>query len=121
MRQELADAVAAVFAGTRRDPQPLASEERREIVRLSALVARSRSPVERDRVTREIELVPGAEGPARLAVTLERLLAGLDTLNCDRELALRVVRRVALDCLPPRRLRLLRELRALTDPATSAD
>lgn len=120
MRRELAEAVTALFSAERHEPQPLTPEERRELVRLSALVARGRSPVERDRVTREIELIPGAEGPARLAVTLERLLAGLDTLNCERDLALRVVRRVALDCLPPLRLRLLNELAARPEPATTS-
>ena len=64
----------------------------------------------RPRHTREIELVPGAEGPARLAITLERLLAGLDTLGCDRAHAWRVVRRVALDCIPALRRRLLDQL-----------
>lgn len=121
MRRELAEAVSALFAGDRRTPRTLDPEERRELVGLAALVARARSPVERDRITREVELVPGAEGPARLAVTLERLLAGLDSLGCERGLALRVLRRVALDCLPPLRRQLLEQLGASDQPISTTD
>jgi Bifunctional DNA primase/polymerase, N-terminal/Primase C terminal 1 (PriCT-1) len=119
MRQELADAVAALFAGERREPRPLDDAERRELVGLAALVARARSPVERDRHTREVELVPGAEGPARLAVTLERLVAGLDALGCRRDLALRVVRRVGLDSMPALRRQLLEQLCASPEPVAT--
>jgi hypothetical protein len=121
MRREISDAVAGLFAAERPEPRPITPEEKRELVRLSALAARGRSPVERDRVSREIELVPGAEGPARLAVTLERLVAGLDTLKCDRSLALRVVRRVALDCLPPLRRNLLAQLCEQSEPASTTE
>ena len=121
MRDELATAVAALFAGRHEDPQPLSDEERQELVRLAGLIARARSAVERDRATREIEQVPGAEGPARLALTFERLLAGLDTLNADRELAWRIVRRVALDCIPALRRQLLEHLNEHAPPqATKA-
>lgn len=120
MRRELASAVERVFALPRREPRALDDVERRELVGLAALVARARSPVERDRQTREIELVPGAEGPARLAKTLERLLAGLDSLGCDRELARRVVRRVALDSMPALRRRVLERLCAATTPVSTS-
>jgi hypothetical protein len=119
MRRELAEAVAGLFAAERREPRPLADNERRELVGLAALVARARSPVERDRHTREVELVPGAEGPARLAVTLERLLAGLDALGCERQLALRVLRRVGLDSMPALRRQLLEQLCATGEPVTT--
>ena len=62
---------------------------------------RLRGAVERDRHTREIEAVYGAEGTARIGLTLERLLAGLDTLNVDRVTALKVVESVAMDSVPP--------------------
>ena len=51
---------------------------------MSALVVRLRGAVERDRQSREIEAVLGAEGPARIGLCLERLLAGLDTLGVPR-------------------------------------
>lgn len=119
MRRELAEAVAALFAGRRNEPQPLADHERRSLIDVAGLVTRARSAIERDRFTREIELVPGAEGPARLVRTLERLLAGLDSLGCDRQLALQVVRRVALDCIPMLRRRALERLADSPAPETT--
>lgn len=120
MRREKAEAVAALFSGGRPNPRPLGPSERDTLVALAGLVARARSAVERDRMTREVEQVPGAEGPARLAVTFERLLAGLDTLGCDRELALRVIRRVALDCIPALRRQLLEQLCDTEAPASTS-
>jgi len=120
MRRELSEAVSGLFAGERREPRPLTADERRELVGLAALVARARAPVERDRQTREVELIPGAEGPARIAVTLERLLAGLDTLGCERSLAMRVLRRVALDSMPAMRRVLLERLCASSEPESTS-
>ncbi len=120
MRRELAEAVSGLFSGERREPRPLTDDERRELVGLAALVARARAPVERDRQTREVELIPGAEGPARIAVTLERLLAGLDTLGCERVLAMRVLRRVALDSMPALRRLLLEQLCASHEPVSTS-
>jgi hypothetical protein len=105
MRKELAEVVARLFSGRTPEPRPLSLEERGRIGRIVSLVVRLRGVVERDRYTREIEAVPGAEGTARLGLSLERLLAGLDTLGVDRETALRVVEAVALDSVPPIRRR----------------
>ncbi len=117
MRDEMAEIVAALFSGKRGEPQPLAAEERAELVSLASLAVRLRSTVERDRQSREIESVHGAEGPARMVLTLERLLAGLDVLGCERRKALDVVRRVALDSVPPLRRRAFEWLRDRTTPA----
>ena len=54
-------------------------------------------------MSREIEAVYGAEGTARLGLTLERLLAGLDTLGLERATALDVVEGIAMDSVPPTR------------------
>ena len=48
-------------------------------------------------------MVFGAEGTARLGLTLERLLAGLDTLGVKRTTAFEVVQRIAYDSVPPQR------------------
>jgi hypothetical protein len=66
-----------------------------------SLVVRLRGAVERDRYSRELEAVYGAEGTARIGLMLERLLAGLDVLGVEREQALTVVEAVALDSVPP--------------------
>jgi hypothetical protein len=103
MRDELADAVAGLFAGKRPEPQKISKDEIRRIDRVVSLVVRLRGAVERDRNSREIEAVYGAEGTARIGLALERLLAGLDTLGVYRETALAVVTMVALDSVPPLR------------------
>jgi FaeA-like protein len=64
-------------------------------------VVRLRGAVERDRHTREIEAVYGAEGTARIGLTLVGLLAGLDTLGVDCSLALDIVDSIAMDSVPP--------------------
>jgi hypothetical protein len=103
MRNELAEAVARLFVGRRAEPRPIAKDEIRRIDRTIALVVRLRGTVERDRYSREVEAVYGAEGTARIGLALERLLAGLDTLGVDRTTALDVVERVAMDSVPPLR------------------
>jgi hypothetical protein len=103
MRKELAEAVAGLFACRRPDPQPISDEEVEKINKTIRLVVRLRGPVERDRYSREIEAIYGAEGTARIGLALERLLAGLDTLGVERATAMRIVERVALDSAPPLR------------------
>jgi len=112
MRDEISESVARLFAGPRREPRPLEERERDHLITLAALAVRIRSTVERDRQSREIESIHGEEGPARLVLSLERLLAGLDSLGCERALALKVVERVALDSVPPLRRRALDAVRA---------
>jgi hypothetical protein len=103
MRKELAEAVAQLFAGRRPQPAPISNEEANCIGEVISLTVRLRGAVERDRRTREIDAVYGAEGTARIGLALERLLAGLDTLGLERKKALEVVKAVALDSVPPLR------------------
>jgi hypothetical protein len=105
MRKELAEAVAHLFAGVRPEPHQLSDEEFERLDRIVSLVVRLRGAVERDRRNHEMEAVLGAEGTARLGLTLERLLAGLDTLGLDRATALDVVEGIAMDSVPPTRRR----------------
>ena len=78
MRRELADSVNALFALPRPDPQPLDPEgdEFKRLDRIASLVVRLRGAVERDRYKRDIQAFHGAEGPGRIGLALERLLAG---------------------------------------------
>jgi len=89
----------------------LSTEEFERLDRVVSLVVRLRGAVERDRASREVEAVLGAEGTARLGLTLERLLAGLDTLGLDRAVALDVVEGIAMDSVPPTRRRAYEFLR----------
>jgi Bifunctional DNA primase/polymerase, N-terminal len=104
MRKELADAVVKLFA-RRREPTPISEEEAEAIGKVIALAVRLRGTVERDRRTREMEAIYGAEGTARIGLALERLLAGLDTLGMDRKEGIAVIKAVALDSVPPLRRR----------------
>jgi hypothetical protein len=105
MRRELAEAVAGLFTGRHPNPRLLSEEEADEINRIITLVVRLRGSVERDRYSRDLEAVYGAEGTGRIGLALERLLAGLDTLGVDRTTAMEVVESVALDSVPPIRRR----------------
>lgn len=113
MRRELVAAVTALFNAPRPDPRPLDKEssEFRRLNRVVNLVVRLRGAIERDRYSRELQYVYGAEGTGRIGLALERLLAGLDTLGVSRRIALGVVMRVAIDSTPPVRRRIYEYLR----------
>lgn len=113
MRRELAAAVRSLLADLR-EPRQRSDEETDTLISLATLVVKARSAVERDGYSREIELVPGAEAPTRLVIVLDRLLAGLDAIGCDRTRAFEVVTKVALDSVPALRLAVLRTLTAGT-------
>ena len=104
MQDELAEAVAGLFVGLG-DPLPtpkaLTAEESLRIKRKVILACQLRAGVDRDRYSREIEAVYGAEGAGRIGLALERLLAGLDVVGVDRETALQIVEKVTLDSVPP--------------------
>src|SRR5262249_12869698 len=101
MRKQLAESVGKRFAEPLREPTPLSEEEARDINKVVSLVVALRGPIERDRVSREIENIYGKEGTGRLGLTLERLLGGLTAIGVERSTALDVIKRVALDSVPP--------------------
>jgi hypothetical protein len=107
MRNELKAAVIKLFAARSPLQAPSAltvdSDEYEEFERIVSLVVRLRGSVERDRHSREIEAIPGAEGPARIALCLERLLAGLTALGLKRKTAFKVIKTIAMDSTPPLR------------------
>jgi hypothetical protein len=124
MRKELSDAVAKLFANRRTEAPKISDEEAESIGKDIALAVRLRGAVERDRRTREIEMIYGAEGTARIGLALERLLAGLDTLGMERKKALAVVKKVALDSVPPLRRSAydcVRKYSERYDPVETAD
>jgi hypothetical protein len=106
MRGELSAAVAALFAQPVIEP-PEDEEVAERLVKLAVLVVRCRSAIERDGYTREIELIPDAEGPGRLVIVLDRLLAGLLALGANPAATWRVVETAALDSIPAIRRRLI--------------
>jgi energy-coupling factor transporter ATP-binding protein EcfA2 len=110
MRRELSAVVADLFANALREPRERGSEETDRLISLAALTVVCRSTVERDGYSREIELIPEAEVPTRLAIVLDRLLAGLDAIGVERKVAWEVVVKAALDSIPATRSAVLRVL-----------
>ncbi|MEP6811664.1 MAG: hypothetical protein ABI990_01610 [Actinomycetota bacterium] len=110
MRAELAEAARTVLVDLKK-PRERTDQETDALIALATFVVRARSAVERDGYSREIELVPGAEAPTRLVIVLDRLLAGLDAIGCNRSEALRVVTKAALDSVPALRVAVLTSLR----------
>jgi IclR helix-turn-helix domain len=120
MREELAAATAALLARSEdREPRSMSEKEETTLVELATLIARIRSSVERDGYSREIELIPDAEVPTRLVLTLAQLLAGLDVLGVERATALDLVRSVARASAPAVRVSMLDLLARSDEPLTT--
>jgi hypothetical protein len=100
MRAALAEAVATLFESQADEPPERTKSEEERLVNLAVLVVRCRSAVERDGYTREVELIPEPEAPARLAIVLSQLLDGLLTLGADPDTAWHVVETTAFDSIP---------------------
>jgi hypothetical protein len=109
MRRELAEAVSGLFAGVQIDAAvpDMTSDEIDRLVALTTLVVRCRSTVERDPYNKEIESIPGAESPGRLARVAASLLGGLHVIGIDRPTAWKCIERVLLDSMPAIRLSVL--------------
>ena len=122
MRAELTRAVAiwseALSLPTA--PIPIPIDDRAFLIALSTLVARGRSAVERDRYNREIDLVPDAEAPGRLARTLAQILAGMTVIGISDSERRRLIRKVGLDCIPALRRRALEHVAAEIGPQSTA-
>lgn len=119
MRRELREAAEAVVEDLV-EPRDNSPEEENHLIALATLVVRSRSAVERDGYTREIELVPDHEAPTRLIIMLDRLLRGLDAIGCERQRAMRVVTKTALDSIPALRWAVMTNLHAVPELDTNA-
>ena len=120
MRHDLAAAVDGLFLKGLAEPRPLSDDETAALLSFATFAVKARSAVERDGYTRDIELIPQAEAPTRLIVVLARLLAGLDSIGAPRELAWRIVAKVALDSIPAIRLSVLDVLMGEEETTTTA-
>ena len=113
VRQELRDAVAALFS-TLPEQQPALPEELgRRIAALAEFVVVARTHVFRDGRTKEIIYVPEPEASTRLAQQLAQLargsalLGGRELVN-DEDVA--IVQRAGMDCIPATRRRIIEVL-----------
>ncbi len=104
MRKELSAAMCCLL-----NPLPpvppvgelLKPNEKKQILALADLATMARSAVERDPYKRDIIQVSEPESPTRLSVTLTLLLGGMTAIGVESKEAWRVVRKVALDSIPP--------------------
>ncbi len=91
-------------------PEPLTAAEKSWLGELATITAMSRGAVERDSYRREITCVMQPESPARLAGCFGQLFLGLNAIGCSAEECRRLLRKVALDCFPRERARLILRL-----------
>jgi hypothetical protein len=119
MRKELAEAVTNLFAGPLQQPQLLSDQETERFDRLTSIAVRLRGAIARDRSTRELETVYGAEGTGRIGIALERLFMGLTALGVDRTRAFTIIKTIALASAPPNRWRIHKYLYALKPASAS--
>lgn len=102
MRQALVAAVEPVLSGADLASQPHSPDHDTTewLVDLSTLAVRCRSAVDRDGHSREIELVPDPEMPARLTLVLWRLLRAMLAIGLALPEARRLTIKIALDSMP---------------------
>jgi Bifunctional DNA primase/polymerase, N-terminal/Primase C terminal 1 (PriCT-1)/DeoR-like helix-turn-helix domain len=121
MRDELRDAVAGFFAGLELPTgDTLSDDDKHRLVALADFVTIARSPVERDRVSRDIELIPDAEAPARFGNMLAQLLEGLQAIGLDPAAAWQLVTKLAFDSMPAQRRKMIEHLAEAETTTTKA-
>lgn len=112
MRQQLKRVITGFLKG--RDfsaVRPTTSEAIRErLIQLSILAVVARSPIERDRHTREITLIPDPEAPARVTKALGKLHAALGAIGVSKTRAWTLVRKIAFDSMPKLRYAIIMAL-----------
>jgi len=96
-------------------PPKRSDAEDQQLIGLATFAATCRTATERNSYSREIEIVPEPERPARLVKVLDRLRAGMVTIGMDRDEIWPVIRKVAFDSLPEARSRIIRVLQDAGD------
>ena len=119
MREELRDAFGSYLKQFDETWQPRFKADNdleHKIACLATFCARARTAVSRDRWTREVDILPKAEGPARLVKQLTmlsygmRMLNGPDHINDDLENVYGILRRIGASTLPSIRAKILRAM-----------
>jgi hypothetical protein len=109
MRDELGTAVGFVVDDADKGVALKLDEDdqRQRIVAMAAFTTRCRTNVDRDGYDREVQAIPQAEGPARFAIQLRLIQAGLEAIGLDREETWPLLVRLARDSMPVTRRRLV--------------
>lgn len=124
MREELARAFAGALASAGNPNGVAVSEEAQDaIATLAAFTTRLRTPVSRDRYSKDIDYLPEPEAPARFAkalVLLGKALAAVRGKPSVTGEELQVLAHIALACVPSRRMAMLNALAAVEEGTTKA-
>jgi hypothetical protein len=122
MRRELSGAMLGLIAGAdlTKVTQDITDDTGERLDNLAIFTACARTAVERDGYTKELLIIPQAEGPARLVKAMRQLYGGMVGLGVDDDTRWGVLNRVALDCAPAMRMPLMRALIAVKEPTTTA-
>jgi hypothetical protein len=124
MRAELGDAMLGLITGadpTKAAVDGMSDDDGDALDDLAIFTARARTAVERDGYTRELLIVPQAEGPARLVKSLQQLYGGMTALGVATDTRWSILGRIALGCVPAIRVPVMCALLAATEPATTTD
>jgi len=122
MREEIARALLRALGAAGDSAKVSVSEEILDLLSTFAVfTTRLRSPVSRNRYTRVIDYLPKPEGPARFGkalICLGKALAAARGKESITEDELRVLAKVALDCIPSRRKAVVGALNTLGEGKT---
>lgn len=100
MREELASAVAGLFAGLviPARPHEITDDEKERLISLADFASKCRSAVMRDAKS-EVVLVPESEYPARIAKIFRRLFSGMLSVGVGRARAWELLAKIAFDSM----------------------
>ncbi|HSS23988.1 MAG TPA: DUF3854 domain-containing protein [Mycobacterium sp.] len=106
MRAELAEAMTGLIASADQTliHTPLDEQCTIRLVRLATFAVRTRTGIDRDGYTGDLQVIPQVEGPARLIKALRRLYGALLSIGVDTDTCWTVVTRIAIDCAPGMRV-----------------
>lgn len=91
----------------------ISEEIEKKLISLACFVAQGRTGISRDRMSKTVEYIPEAEGPARLTKQLWVVGAGIATIQGKDELdndVYRILKRIAMNSLPKHREIILKKM-----------
>jgi hypothetical protein len=114
MRAELTEAINTFLSSLgKMDEVTISDEMCDKVADIASLTAQARSPVYRDRFTREVSNLPIPEEGGRLSIQLIKLIRAVCLVRGRKEVNdndIQFIQRVAEDCIPPVRLQIIQKL-----------
>jgi hypothetical protein len=122
-KQELQAVICSLFAGLSSIKPSLSEELQHRVAALADLVTRARTHIARSGYTKQMLYDPEPEAPTRLSQQLAQLAKGSALLDGRDEVSeddYAIVKRVAFDCIPTIRRRLIEAVMSGTTPSGAA-